>query len=272
MHTAAARRVQLHPYTLHPAPCTLHPAPCTLHPAPCTLHPGWHPSRGLHIMVSSPKRRRIPLGPYRRHMPRVLGKSSGGGRFLMGEVPLYHMMVYSASGWSASGAMSPKASAAAISSPGGPRRSALSYEQGTPVHVYRYLADFDHWLADFSERHCVRTSEIKHFYHEDMEATPHFIHLINILAAPASHHGVLSVWLERERRDVPQRLPTLFTLSTFLSSTALQQPWPSALAHRGSPQSAARPCTLHLAPCTLHPALCTLHPAPWMAPLARLSL
>ena len=29
-----------------------------------------------------------PLGPYRRPMPRVLGGSQGGGRFLMGEVPL----------------------------------------------------------------------------------------------------------------------------------------------------------------------------------------
>ena len=30
-----------------------------------------------------------PLGTYRRPMPRVLGGSKGGGRFLMGEVPLY---------------------------------------------------------------------------------------------------------------------------------------------------------------------------------------
>jgi len=34
-------------------------------------------------------RKRTPLGPYRRPMPRVLGGSSGGSRFLMGEVPLY---------------------------------------------------------------------------------------------------------------------------------------------------------------------------------------
>jgi len=34
-------------------------------------------------------RKRTPLGPYRRPMPRVLGGSWGGGRFLMGEVPLY---------------------------------------------------------------------------------------------------------------------------------------------------------------------------------------
>ena len=34
-------------------------------------------------------RTRNPLGPYRRPMPRALGGSQGGGRFLMGEVPLY---------------------------------------------------------------------------------------------------------------------------------------------------------------------------------------
>jgi len=33
-------------------------------------------------------RKRHPLGPYRRRMPRVLWGSYGGGRFLMGEVPL----------------------------------------------------------------------------------------------------------------------------------------------------------------------------------------
>ena len=33
--------------------------------------------------------KRTPLGPYRRPMSRVLGGSRGGGRFLMGEVPLY---------------------------------------------------------------------------------------------------------------------------------------------------------------------------------------
>ena len=32
--------------------------------------------------------KRIPLGPYRRLIPRVLG-GPRGGRFLMGEVPLY---------------------------------------------------------------------------------------------------------------------------------------------------------------------------------------
>ena len=34
-------------------------------------------------------RKRTPLGPYSRTMPRVLGGSWGGGRFLMNEVPLY---------------------------------------------------------------------------------------------------------------------------------------------------------------------------------------
>ena len=33
-------------------------------------------------------RKRNPLGPYRRPVPRVLGGSYGGGRFLLGEVPL----------------------------------------------------------------------------------------------------------------------------------------------------------------------------------------
>ena len=32
--------------------------------------------------------KRTPLGPYHRSMPRILGGSYGGGRFLMGEVPL----------------------------------------------------------------------------------------------------------------------------------------------------------------------------------------
>ena len=33
-----------------------------------------------------------PLGPYSRTMPTVLGGSYGGGRFLMGEVPLYRQI------------------------------------------------------------------------------------------------------------------------------------------------------------------------------------
>ena len=38
-------------------------------------------------------RNRNPLGPYRRPMPRVLWGSGGGGRFLMGEVPLYSLFL-----------------------------------------------------------------------------------------------------------------------------------------------------------------------------------
>ena len=33
-------------------------------------------------------RKRLPLGPYSRHMPRALGGSKGGWRFLMNKVPL----------------------------------------------------------------------------------------------------------------------------------------------------------------------------------------
>ena len=38
--------------------------------------------------ATSRTRKRTPLGPYRRPMPRVLGGSVGGGRFFMSEVPL----------------------------------------------------------------------------------------------------------------------------------------------------------------------------------------
>ena len=37
---------------------------------------------------TSLQRKRTPPEPYRRPMPRVLEGSLGGGRFLMGEVPL----------------------------------------------------------------------------------------------------------------------------------------------------------------------------------------
>jgi hypothetical protein len=37
----------------------------------------------------SPTRKRPPLGPYRKPMPRVLGGSQGGWRFRMRDVPLY---------------------------------------------------------------------------------------------------------------------------------------------------------------------------------------
>ena len=40
--------------------------------------------------ATSLMRKRIPLGPYRKPVPRVIGGSQGVGRFLMGEVPLYH--------------------------------------------------------------------------------------------------------------------------------------------------------------------------------------
>jgi hypothetical protein len=39
--------------------------------------------------VTSLMRKRLPPGPYSRHMPRALWWSQGGGRFLMSEVPLY---------------------------------------------------------------------------------------------------------------------------------------------------------------------------------------
>ena len=57
------------------------------------IHP--HPPAGLEPLVqgyrgTSPARKRTPLGPYRRPMPKVLlGGSDGGGHVLMSEVPLY---------------------------------------------------------------------------------------------------------------------------------------------------------------------------------------
>ena len=45
-------------------------------------------SRGDPYRGTSLIRKRNPLGPYRRPMPRVLGGSSGGGHFLMGKIPL----------------------------------------------------------------------------------------------------------------------------------------------------------------------------------------
>ena len=47
--------------------------------------------RGMGLKVyrgTSVIRKRTPVGPYSRTMPRVLGGSQGGLRFLMGEVPL----------------------------------------------------------------------------------------------------------------------------------------------------------------------------------------
>jgi len=46
--------------------------------------PHTYPYRGTSLI-----RKRTPLGPYCRPMPRVLGGSYGGGRFRMREVPLY---------------------------------------------------------------------------------------------------------------------------------------------------------------------------------------
>ena len=49
---------------------------------------GVHTFRGTSLT-----RKRLPIGPFRRLMPRVLGGSFGGGRFLMGEAPLYRLFV-----------------------------------------------------------------------------------------------------------------------------------------------------------------------------------
>jgi len=57
-------------------------------PTPAHLEPasdvGCEVYRGASLI-----RKRTPLGPFRRPMPRVLGGSWRGGRFLMSEVPLY---------------------------------------------------------------------------------------------------------------------------------------------------------------------------------------
>ena len=45
--------------------------------------------RGGVYRGTSPMRKRPPLGPYSRAVPRILGGSEGGWRFLMSEVPLY---------------------------------------------------------------------------------------------------------------------------------------------------------------------------------------
>ena len=42
----------------------------------------------LKCLGTSPMEKRLPLGRHRRPMPSVLGGSWGGGRFLVGEVPL----------------------------------------------------------------------------------------------------------------------------------------------------------------------------------------
>jgi len=47
--------------------------------------------------VTSLIRKRTPLGPYRRPVPRALWWSWGGWRFLMSEVPLYTLHILEAS-------------------------------------------------------------------------------------------------------------------------------------------------------------------------------
>ena len=49
----------------------------------------WLPGMHLPYRGTSLVRKRNPLGPYRGPLPRVLGGSWKGGRFLMGEVPLH---------------------------------------------------------------------------------------------------------------------------------------------------------------------------------------
>jgi len=48
---------------------------------------------------TSPVRKRSSLGPSSKPMPMVLGGSWGGGRVLMGEVPLYALTLH----WRAKG-------------------------------------------------------------------------------------------------------------------------------------------------------------------------
>ena len=51
-------------------------------------------SRVFRYRGTSLARKRNPLGPYRRPMPRVVGESWGGGCF-MGQVPLYELALCS---------------------------------------------------------------------------------------------------------------------------------------------------------------------------------
>ena len=48
------------------------------------MPPDRHLPRGISLT-----RKRAPLGPYRRPMPRALGRTQGSGRSLIGEVPLH---------------------------------------------------------------------------------------------------------------------------------------------------------------------------------------
>ena len=56
----------------------------TLVPPPLSMPRCKKTSRGASL-----ERKRTPLGPYLRPMPKVVGGSLWGGRFLMGEVPKY---------------------------------------------------------------------------------------------------------------------------------------------------------------------------------------
>jgi len=74
-----------------PAPPTPTPSPLSLplsrSLSVVSLAPILPVSLSLHLGTSL-IRNNAPLRPYRRHMPRVLRRSEGEGRFLMGEVPL----------------------------------------------------------------------------------------------------------------------------------------------------------------------------------------
>ena len=52
-------------------------------------HARWHARRAHRVQGYLTDKKTQPLGPYRRPMRRVPCRSYGGGRFLMGEVPLY---------------------------------------------------------------------------------------------------------------------------------------------------------------------------------------
>jgi len=72
-------------------PCLVGKSPENSGVAPSSLGRGLSPPPPAERidMGTSLERKRTPLGPYRRPMPRVLGGSWGGGRVLLGEVPLY---------------------------------------------------------------------------------------------------------------------------------------------------------------------------------------
>jgi len=78
---------------LHTPVESLRATPCTVHIAvhAGTLSGGCAVQRNVVFGMyrgTSPIRTRTTLRPYRRPMPRVLGGAKGGGRCLVGEVPL----------------------------------------------------------------------------------------------------------------------------------------------------------------------------------------